>query len=81
MSNGDPGSVAIIYFYDVLGLSPRASYHQEWEKWVRGQRRVKESEGGLKQLENKGPSGCLTEQVLGELDSQTGCDPDFHIDG
>lgn len=42
---------------------------------------VKGSEVGLRQLENKGPSGCLTEQVLGELDAQTSCDPDFHIDG
>lgn len=42
---------------------------------------VERSEVGLGQSGNKGPSGCPTEQVFGELDAQTSCDPDFHIDG
>lgn len=42
---------------------------------------VKGNEIGLGQSGNKGPSGCPTEQVFGEPDAQTSCDPDFHIDG
>lgn len=32
-------------------------------------------------IRKQGPSGCPAEQVFGEVDAQTGCDPDFHIDG
>lgn len=66
----------------MLGLSPGASYHQVWEKRVKGQtKEVKGTELGLGQPGDERPAGCLTEQAFGEPDAQTSCDPDFHIDG
>lgn len=76
-----PSSLEIIYFFDVLDLSPGASHHQAWEKKSQRVKEVKGAKLGSGQLGNRGPSGCPTEQASGEPNTQTSCDTDFHIDG